>query len=193
MAKDEKIDKLLMKVEIMTDEHSEFGKDIRTIRESQIRTEDDLKYHIKRTDILEAQVKPITDFNTSIKSILKLVAAATVIFGCIAAYNKAFAGESINQQLRTIQAEVPCKIKIHSAQRSISHNRKVGGVKNSYHLTNQARDISAPCLSVKALSRITRKHSTTIIYKSHVHIDNRVGRVCLIKKPLHFIYCKLTN
>ena len=34
----------------------EIKKDIRTIRESQIRMEGDLKYHIKRTDVLEAKV-----------------------------------------------------------------------------------------------------------------------------------------
>ena len=34
----------------------EFKKDIRDIRESQIRMEGDLKYHIRRTDALEARV-----------------------------------------------------------------------------------------------------------------------------------------
>tara|TARA_B100000131_G_scaffold27910_1_gene26408 strand:- start:1721 stop:1963 length:243 start_codon:yes stop_codon:yes gene_type:complete len=34
----------------------EFKKDIRDIRESQIRMEGDLKYHIRRTDALEARI-----------------------------------------------------------------------------------------------------------------------------------------
>lgn len=34
----------------------EIKKDIRVIRESQIRMEGDLKYHIKRTDVLEDKV-----------------------------------------------------------------------------------------------------------------------------------------
>ena len=34
----------------------EIKKDIRVIRESQIRMEGDLKYHIKRTDVLEGKV-----------------------------------------------------------------------------------------------------------------------------------------
>lgn len=35
----------------------EFKRDIQLIRESQIRMEADLKYHIRRTDLLEEQTK----------------------------------------------------------------------------------------------------------------------------------------
>ena len=42
----------------------ELKKDVKTIRESQIRMEADLKYHIKRTDILEDK---IGDIETDIK------------------------------------------------------------------------------------------------------------------------------
>lgn len=35
----------------------EIRKDLQDIRESQIRMEADLKYHIKRTDILEARIE----------------------------------------------------------------------------------------------------------------------------------------
>jgi len=37
----------------------EIRKDVKTIRESQIRMEADLKYHIKRTDILEDKLEVI--------------------------------------------------------------------------------------------------------------------------------------
>ena len=37
----------------------ELKKDVKTIRESQIRMEADLKYHIKRTDILEDKIEGI--------------------------------------------------------------------------------------------------------------------------------------
>jgi len=42
----------------------ELKKDVKTIRESQIRMEGDLKYHIKRTDLLEERLENIeTDIN----------------------------------------------------------------------------------------------------------------------------------
>ena len=44
----------------------ELKKDVKTIRESQIRMESDLKYHIKRTDILEDKIEVI---ETDIKPI----------------------------------------------------------------------------------------------------------------------------
>lgn len=37
----------------------EIKKELKTIRESQIRTELDVKYHIKRTDLLESKVTPV--------------------------------------------------------------------------------------------------------------------------------------
>jgi len=37
----------------------ELKKDVKTIRESQIRMEGDLKYHIKRTDLLEERLENI--------------------------------------------------------------------------------------------------------------------------------------
>ncbi len=37
----------------------EIRKDVKTIRESQIRMEGDLKYHIKRTDLLEERLENI--------------------------------------------------------------------------------------------------------------------------------------
>jgi len=42
----------------------ELKKDVKTIRESQIRMEADLKYHIKRTDLLEDK---LGDIETDIK------------------------------------------------------------------------------------------------------------------------------
>ena len=42
----------------------ELKKDVKVIRESQIRMESDLKYHIKRTDLLEDRLE---DIETDIK------------------------------------------------------------------------------------------------------------------------------
>jgi hypothetical protein len=50
----------------MVKEMEEIRKDVKTIRESQIRMEGDLKYHIKRTDLLEDRLE---DIETDIKPI----------------------------------------------------------------------------------------------------------------------------
>lgn len=65
----------------------ELEQDIKVIRESQIRMEQDIKYHIKRTDLLEAKVdknsellKPLIAwgwFKENLRFIL-------VLLGCIA-------------------------------------------------------------------------------------------------------------
>ena len=50
----------------MVKEMEEIRKDVKVIRESQIRMESDLKYHIKRTDLLEDRLE---DIETDIKPI----------------------------------------------------------------------------------------------------------------------------
>ena len=62
---------------------NEIKQEIRIIRESQIRMEDDLRYHIKRTDALEQKVTPIHKiyifFNYFIISIT-IIAAGLAVF-----------------------------------------------------------------------------------------------------------------
>ena len=64
----------------------ELKQDIQVIRESQIRMEQDLKYHIKRTDLLEQKVdkntellKPLIVWNW-LKENLRFI---LVLIGCI--------------------------------------------------------------------------------------------------------------
>jgi hypothetical protein len=58
----------------------EIKKELRTIRESQIRTELDVKYHIKRTNLLEAKVVPVYTAYTGIKwSIPAILVIGTII------------------------------------------------------------------------------------------------------------------
>ena len=62
--------------------------------------------------------------------------------------------------------------------RCVKHNREVGGVKNSKHLTGQAFDITSPDISYKQIYDAaieSRLFSTAIRYdKSHfVHADTR--------------------
>ena len=65
----------------------ELQQDIKVIRESQIRMEQDLKYHIKRTDLLEERVekneellKPMIALNW-LKENLRFI---LLLLGCIA-------------------------------------------------------------------------------------------------------------
>lgn len=45
------------------------------LNDCQIRMESDLKYHIKRTDLLEKQVKPVYTWFTAMKLIIPLLGA----------------------------------------------------------------------------------------------------------------------
>lgn len=87
----------------------------------------------------------------------------------------------IDITLRIIEMETGCKMKITSGYRSRKHNKRVGGAKNSYHLTNRARDIipvKRGCISLKKLAKIACKYATTISYHNHVHIDSRKRKKC---------------
>jgi|TARA_B100000123_G_C25474618_1_gene316372 hypothetical protein len=66
---------------------SELKQDIKVIRESQIRMEQDIKYHIKRTDLLEKRVdkneellKPMV----ALKWLKENLRFILLIIGCIA-------------------------------------------------------------------------------------------------------------
>lgn len=51
------------------------GEKLDVVRECQIRIEEDLKYHIRRTDILENKVKPIGRTYDALKLIIPFLAA----------------------------------------------------------------------------------------------------------------------
>jgi uncharacterized protein YcbK (DUF882 family) len=55
-------------------------------------------------------------------------------------HNSTVTGAAIEQ---TAQSVVP-GLTVTSRQRSATHNAAVGGVRNSYHLTDQARDFVPP-------------------------------------------------
>ena len=132
----------------------------------------DLRYHIKRTDMLEGFMKGL------IKFLLVLVTALLVI-----GINRVYASNSFSADFEAFTKKVPCKVITYSAKRSIANNRKVGGAINSYHLYGRARDISASCLSHLSLGKLARSHfKGVIVYKSHVHIDNRDKPYFKIKK-----------
>jgi len=142
----------------------EIEKDIRNIKENMVEVKHDLRYHIKRTDLLEAFMK------NQIKFLLAVITA--IVLGVV---GKAYAKTApIDEALSSIQAAVPCTIVVTSGKRSKDHNKKVGGAKHSYHLTDRARDIVAPCMSTEDLGYIASLFANgVIVYNKHVHIDNR--------------------
>jgi hypothetical protein len=68
----------------------EIKDEIKTIRESQIRMEDDVKYHIQRTDLLEDMVKPMNKAYVGMKWSVGAVIGAGFIAGAIAKINGLF-------------------------------------------------------------------------------------------------------
>ena len=76
------------------------------------------------------------------------------------------------------QAPAGCEITITSGHRTIEHNKKVGGAKNSLHLSDRAIDAVISCRSwvVKTAKDFG---ITIILYKKHIHLDIRTK--CMVK------------
>ena len=58
----------------------------------------------------------------------------------------------IAEQLQVLRDVLNIPIKINSAYRSPAHNKKIGGVKNSQHLTGKAVDIVAKGITTNYLA-----------------------------------------
>lgn len=79
--------------------------------------------------------------------------------------------------LQTIR-DVGGKVTINSAYRTATHNKKVGGVKNSYHLQGRAFDIVSERLNVKQICELANTLGVKGIvqYPTFVHIDSRENK-----------------
>jgi len=84
------------------------------------------------------------------------------------------------------------RYKTTSGYRTHKHNKRVGGARNSYHLYNRARDIvpTNKYMRKKIITAIAA-HSplSLIIYDTHLHIDDRDIKVCMVKTPKWYRYC----
>lgn len=184
------------------------------IRESQIRMESDIKHHIKRTDLLEKKLDTeIAEVNQGVEKlrgsairadrmmvIAKFIswalgAVATVV-SIVYGISRVSASEIRNvEDIRLdIERVIGCELVVHSHKRSPEHNKRVGGSKNSYHLSGRAMDVSAPCVSLKELGDVARKYASGVIYyNDHIHFDNREKQICLIatrtKSGVLYKYC----
>jgi uncharacterized protein YcbK (DUF882 family) len=67
--------------------------------------------------------------------------------------------------------------RVTSTYRSAAHNRAVGGVSNSYHLSGRARDsVPPPGMSLAAYYRQLKRLNPgkdVILEKDHVHVEPR--------------------
>jgi len=106
----------------------------------------------------------------------------------------AFSAEKCSAALidKQINAIFPakCWMLITSGYRNVKHNKRVGGAPNSYHVVDRARDIqtSVKCRKL-LLKRLNSSKLTVIRYKSHLHIDNRRVKKCLIRTISGFVNC----
>ena len=85
------------------------------------------------------------------------------------------------ENLQVLRDELGAPLTIRSGYRSISHNRKIGGAKNSYHLRAMAADFVCPGFSTshiftKILELIKcgkMKAGGLHCYETWVHYDTR--------------------
>lgn len=82
------------------------------------------------------------------------------------------------EAIRLLCGEKP--IKINSAYRTPSHNRKIGGARNSQHLEGRALDLEPPKgMSVEMFFALIRSGAEAMgiggigLYKTFVHVDCR--------------------
>lgn len=81
----------------------------------------------------------------------------------------------LDNSLKQFEEASKCQFIISSGVRTPEHNKKVGGVPNSYHLVGKAYDLvkKASCKkTLKQLGKIATKYfNGVIVYKKHIHVD----------------------
>jgi hypothetical protein len=170
-----------------------------SMQENQIEIKADLKYHIKRTDMLEdlyeKEVRPMGSFVRSLKLLGKILGVISLLIGMAVGISRiAKADESVDMvdALERVMVRHKCEIIVTSGHRTVEENKRVGGAPYSYHLSGRAFDIVSTCVSPKELGDEIRKNEpklTVIYYKSHIHVDNRKHKKCLIKVKKGFQSC----
>ena len=87
----------------------------------------------------------------------------------------------VAEQLQVLRDVLNIPIKINSAYRSPSHNKKIGGVRNSQHITGKAVDIVAKGITTNYLAFKINEliikgkmlEGGVVIYDTFVHYDIR--------------------
>lgn len=131
---------------------------------------------------------PITK-SSQMDSLIRIIFYSFIVVVSLLAFDKCF-GSEIDVKLKKV---IPnnCKIHITSGFRNREHNKKVGGAKRSYHLFDRARDFKTIPRScrLKIIQNALRTGLTVILYKTHLHIDDRNNQRCLVKIKRGFRYC----
>ncbi|MDO5509542.1 MAG: D-Ala-D-Ala carboxypeptidase family metallohydrolase [Weeksellaceae bacterium] len=89
------------------------------------------------------------------------------------------------KSLQALRDSLGVPVLINSGYRSPAHNARIGGVRNSQHVTGRAADITArPFTPAQVAARIERlikegkmKEGAVGIYSTFVHYDTRGQRV----------------
>lgn len=159
---------------------NEMKSDIKLIRESQIRMEEDVRHHIRRTDAIEELVKPMHRVYIAAKYgfiFLAFIASLCFTIKKLRAVEYTLKFTHVNEIVNHIEKVSGCDMRITSGYRTIGKNLEVGGSAHSQHLYDLARDIKpkdSACISLDDIALITRiAGRRAYVYKTHVHIDMR--------------------
>lgn len=87
----------------------------------------------------------------------------------------------IDMSLYQIKMATGCEVVITSGYRDKAHNHRVGGAENSFHLTDRARDLVLSDCGIKKWMEYACKYVSVIVYKDHIHVDNRKEKLCLFQ------------
>jgi len=91
----------------------------------------------------------------------------------------------LDKKVKLLAKLSKCKLKVSSGYRTKSKNAKVGGVYNSLHLRNLARDlviVNNCSYSYMKLGEMARHiFPGVIVYPTHLHVDMRKKRFFGIK------------
>lgn len=96
-------------------------------------------------------------------------------FRCKDGNDKIFIDYTLACLLQLIRYELNVPLLINSAYRTRSYNEKVGGAKNSYHISGKAFDVSMANTNVEILTSYAYSLNINgiITYNTWVHIDTR--------------------
>ena len=99
-------------------------------------------------------------------------------FACKDGSDKILIDSDLVELLQKIRTHFEKPIKINSGYRTESHNKKVGGTKNSYHLKGQASDIQVVGIHPILVAMYCEKLNAGGIgvYSNFIHVDTRTKK-----------------